>query len=126
MKVPVEGDEDGSFVLMFSDCTFKEDGGGMDAYRAAYDEWNAYADEHGIVGGAWMMFPIYGENQDADYDFKAVASAPDYTTWGAVWNLYAEGHYQKEAELFNGIVDCDSGRVYSVNVEREMAEEEEG
>ena len=59
-------DEDGSFLLAFSNCSFKEDGGGMAAYLEAVQEWNAYADEHGFQHSDYMMFPIYGENVEAD------------------------------------------------------------
>lgn len=117
-------DDDGSFLLEFSDCSFEKDGGGMEAYLGAVEEWNAYADEHGFKGGQWMMFPVYGEYVDADYDFKAVGSAADYQEFGDNWQLYADGHYAKSQEVFGGILDCDSARVYQARVVREMADEE--
>lgn len=125
LKAPEGEDEDGSFVLSFSDCSFKEDGGGMEAMLEAQKSWNAHSDEHGFVGGTWMMFPVYGENVDADYDFKYVESAPDYKAFGANWQLYSEGHYQESQDLFSPVIDCDSARVYNVNVVREMAEDDE-
>ena len=118
------GDDDGSFVLDFSNCKFTADGGGMEAYLGAVEQWNAYADEHGIYHGAWMLIPIYGENLDADYHFKSVGSAPDLAAWGANWQKFSEGHYMKDEELFGNVVDCDSPRLYTVNVEREMADDE--
>lgn len=124
LKAPGSEDEDGSFLLEFSNCSFGEDGGGMEAYLAAQQEWNAYADETGFAGGQWMMFPVYGENVEAEYDFKAVASSADYREFGANWQLYAEGHYQKSQELFGDILDCDSARVYMTKVVREMADDE--
>ena len=71
MRTPPENDDDDdtTFVLSFSDCSVK-DGKTFEDYAAAQKEWNAYADEHGIVGGTWAMFPVWGESADADYDFK--------------------------------------------------------
>jgi len=121
---PNDDESDTSFVLHFSNCSFKE-GATMEQLNAAQQQWNAYADEHGIVGGSWMFFPVWGETADADYDFKAVNSTGDYTTLGSNWALYAEGHYQKSNELFDDIIDCDSARIYTARVERTMAEDDE-
>lgn len=126
VRAPNEEDDDGddSFVLTFSNCSFEEEAT-MDQLSAAQEEWNAYADEHGIVGGSWMMFPVWGENVDADYAFKAVSSAPSYTTMGANWAKMAEGHYRKSDELFEDILDCDSARVYTATVIRSAEESDE-
>jgi len=121
---PSDDDSDTSFVLQFSNCSFEE-GATMEQLSAAQKEWNAYADEYGIVGGAWMFFPVWGESADADYDFKSVSSTGDYTTLGSNWALFAEGHYKKSNELFDDILDCDSPRVYSAKVERTMADDDE-
>jgi len=119
-----DDDSDNSFVLQFSNCSFEE-GATMEQLSAAQTEWNAYADENGIVGGAWMFFPVWGESADADYDFKSVSSTGDYTTLGANWALFAAGHYKKSNELFEDILDCDSPRVYTARVERTMADDDE-
>lgn len=126
LREPPAGDDDAddTFVLAFSNCSI-DDESSFDAYVAANEEWNAYADEHGIVGGEWVMWPIWGENVDAEYHFKAVSSADDYTTMGANWQKYAEGHYAKASELFDDIVTCDSARVYTAKLERSMADDDE-
>lgn len=113
-----------TFVLSFSNCSFTEDGGGMEGYLEASAQWEAYAGEHGFTGGDWMMFPTFGENVEADYDFKAVGSSKDYTAMGANWQLFAEGHWRKSSELFDPVVDCDSARVYTAMVERTRADGE--
>lgn len=125
MRTPPERDmaPGDTFVLSFSNCSMEEDKN-FDEYAAAQKEWNAYADAHGIIGGAWAMFPVWGESVDADYDFKAVGSAASYTQLGANWAKFAEGHYQKSNEIFEGLLDCDSPRVYTAMVERMMADEE--
>ena len=126
VKAPPEDDDDddNSFVISFSDCSM-EDGKTFEDFMAAQKEWNAYTDEHGITGGAWAMFPVWGESSDADYDFKAVGSADDYTALGANWAKYAEGHYKKSNELFDDILDCDSPRIYSAKVERSAEAEDD-
>ena len=111
------------FVLEFSNCSMT-DGTSYDDYLTAQKEWNAYADEHGFVGGSWNLWPVWGETADADYDFKAVNSAPNYTTVGANWARMAAGHYQKSMELFDPVLDCDSPRVYTARVLRLMADDE--
>jgi hypothetical protein len=111
------------FVATFSDCSMQEDVEYED-YLAAQKEWNTYADEHGFVGGAWNWWPVWGESADADYDFKAVSSAPNYTAVGANWAKFAEGHYQKSNEIFEGLLDCDSPRVYTMMVERLMEDDD--
>lgn len=112
-----------TFVLSFSDCSMEEDKS-FGEYLDAQKEWNAYAGEHGIDGGAWAMFPVWGESVDADYDFKAVGSAANYTQLGANWAKYAEGHYQKSNEIFEGLLDCDSPRIYTSMVERMMEDDD--
>jgi hypothetical protein len=116
-------ESDGHFVLNFSNCSFEEDGGGYDAFMSAQKEWNAYADEHGFVSSAFVWWPIAGES-DNDYDFKYVVATPDHTTSGANWQLFADGHWQKSEELFDGVLDCDISRVYDGTVRRTMAEDE--
>jgi len=110
---------DDHFVLNFSNCSFKEDGGGFDGLMAAQGEWNAYSDEHGFVNSAWIWFPIAGETNN-DYDIKYIVGTPDHTTSGANWQLYAEGHWQKDEELFGNVLDCDISRVYDGTVRRRI------
>ncbi len=126
LKAPAEpeDDSDNMFVLSFSNCSFEDDVT-MEQYLAAQKEWNAYADEIGIVGGRWMMFPVWGESADADYDFKSVGSTGDYSALGSNWALYAEGHYKKSNEIFDDLLDCDSPRIYTARVVREMADDDE-
>ena len=119
-RAPQNDDEsDNSFVLSFSNCSIKEDKN-FDEFMAAHKEWNAYADENGFVNSAWVMWPVFGESNN-DYDFKYVSSASDHTTFGANYQLYSDGHWQKRSELFKDLVDCDISRVYDGTAIREMA-----
>jgi hypothetical protein len=124
VKEPTENDDedDNKFVLAFSNCSINE-GRTFEEYMAAQKEWNAYAGEHGFDNGGWVMWPIWGENVEADYDFKFLSSAPDYNTLGANYQLMADGHWQKSQEIFEGLLDCDSARIYSATVVREMVDD---
>ena len=119
---PNDDESDNTFVLTFSNCSIK-DGKSYEDFMAAQEAWNAYADEHGIMEGNWVWWPIFGES-DNDYDFKYVAGMDDHTQTGANWQKYSEGHYAKSSELFDGILDCDIGRMYDARVVREMADED--
>ena len=111
------------FALTFSNCSMKEDKELSD-YLSAQKEWNDYAGEHGFSGGDWIMFPVWGEYVEADYDFKAVSSAPNFSALGADWARYASGHYLKSMELFDDVLDCDSPRVYTAMVVRLMEDDD--
>lgn len=127
VRKPQSNDEesDGQFVLNFANCSFeKDDDGAYDEFMAAQKEWNAYADEHGITGGAWIWWPIYGEADDS-YDFKYIVGNPDYTALGANWQKFSEGHWRKSEELFGDLLDCDISRVYDASVIREWADSDD-
>ena len=120
LRKPPENDDesDNSFVLSFSNCSFEE-GKTFEELTAAQTTWNAYADENGINGGAWMMFQVYGQ-EDGDYDFKYVTSTDDFTMLGANWQKFSDGHWRKSEELFDDLLDCDVSRIYSATAIREI------
>ena len=122
VQQPSQNDEpDGDFVLTFQNCSMKE-GREFDEYLTAQEAWNVYADEHGIEGGTWVWFPIWGETDD--YDFKLIYGEDDFTEVGANWQKFAEGHYRKSEELFADLLDCDVGRVYLGEMVRDWADDE--
>ena len=125
MRAPKDSDDDDddNFVLAFSNCSINE-GKTFEDVQAAQEKWNAYADEHGFVGGSWVMWPIWGEAQDADYGFKFVGSAPSYTALGANFQLMADGHWRKNEEIWSGLLDCDNTRVYSGYGVRQMSDDD--
>jgi hypothetical protein len=49
---------------------------------------------------------------------------PDNATAGANWQLFADGHWRKSEEMFEGILDCDISRVYDGTVRRRMTAED--
>ena len=105
-------------VLTFSDCTVK-DGVDMEAAIDAVHEWAKWRKEGGQDGPSWIWFPGYGENLDAEYDFKFLEGFENYEDWGADWDLYGNGGgWQKARELFSEKLECNSGRVYDVKAVR--------
>ena len=119
---PTPDPSDFDAVVTFSNCSFK-DGKTFDDLTAAQEAWNTYADSRGFIGGAWVMFPLFGET-DNDYDFKYVESSPDFTTFGADYQRMSDGAWQKAEELFAPVVDCDHSRVYTAHVVRKYETEE--
>ena len=119
---PNDDESDNSFVVSFSNCSIEE-GKTYEEFLAAQEAWNAYADEHDIMEGNWVWWPIMGESNN-DYDFKYLTGVDDHTQAGANWQLYSEGHYSKSSELFDDILDCDISRMYDARTIREMADED--
>lgn len=120
-----DDESDDSFVVSFTNCSMKEESeeaweNFMDAQKA----WNAYADENEIDGSSHLWWPMSGESPDADYDFKYIVGWDDHTMRGASWQKFADGHWQKNEELFGGLLDCDSSRLYDAKMVRRMGDEE--
>ena len=116
-----EDESDMNFVVTFSNCSIK-DGKSYEDFTTAHEAWNAYADEHGIMEGNWIWWPIMGESNE-DYDFKYATGMDDHTQAGANWQKYSEGHYAKSSELFDDVLDCDIGRMYNATTIRDMSGE---
>jgi hypothetical protein len=96
---------------IFSNCTIAE-GHEFTEALGAVNAWIAYEAEHGIQANNMMLFPAFGESSDSDYDFKWVTTS-DWTTFGLSYDQYGTGGgWQKSRELFEGLLDCDSSRLY--------------
>ena len=117
-----DNEQDDKFVLSFSNCSIKE-GRTFDEYMAASEEWETYANEHGITGRAWIWFPIVGEANN-DYAFKVVSAEDNYTAMGENWQKYMDGHWSKSSELFDDLLDCDISRVYNATTLRRWTDKE--
>ena len=107
--------------VSFSNCTVKEGRKFPDAL-AAVNAWIAYEKEKGIASDHYILFPAYGERSDAKYSFKWVTTS----TWEAFGKSYDQygtgGGWMKAEELFDGLLDCDSSRVYVSERVRRMAQ----
>lgn len=48
---------------------------------------------------------------------------PNYTTLGANFQLMADGHWRQSQEIWGGVLDCDSSRICTSYMIREMSDE---
>jgi hypothetical protein len=118
-----DGEEnDGSFVLTFTDCTITTDGD--EDILGAIGEWNAYKTESGYKHSAFVWFPVYGGG-GAEFDFKMLQGYDDFSALGEDWERIAKGDYVKAGEFNPDLYECDDARVYLGTVRREIPEEEE-
>ena len=117
-------DDDEHFVLAFSNCTAKE-GKSFEDVMAGMNAWAEHQAEHGFQNTTWMMFPIYGESNN-DYDFKLIEGHDNHTAFGADFELMGNGgHWVKNNEIFEDLLECDIARVYDAKSIREWAEDED-
>jgi hypothetical protein len=106
--------------VTFTNCTVKEGRQFPDALGAV-NGWIAYEKEHGIARDNYLLFPAYGESHDAKYSFKWVTTS-SWDDWGKAYDQYGTGGgYAKAGELFTGVLDCDSTRLYVSQRVRSMA-----
>lgn len=112
--VPPTDDTPANPTATFADCEIDEDSS-MDSALEAIGAWAKYRAENGSKSASWVWFPAYGESQDAAYDFKWVVGTDGYTNLFTDWEQYGNGGgWQKAQELFTGVLNCDSPRVYDV------------
>jgi len=120
IKPPKEGPVPDSIVLMFSNCSLKNEDG-YDALFESLDKVTAYQTENNYGNAKWMMWPVFGGGGELDYDFKAVSSFADYTTFGKAYQHRANGGgRQALREIMGDQVDCDASRVYNAYVARRI------
>lgn len=119
-KQPPKRKDPSKVVISFSDCSIKE-GKTFDDVAAALGSWSEFRSGQGSTAGMWVFFPVYGGGGE-EFDFKYVASYGSFEELGVDYDNYDS---DKADELFSGLVDCDSSRVYIATNRRTMAEEEE-
>ena len=110
LKSP-ESAADDDFMLSVSDCNVAEGRRSDDALDAVR-EWGAYRDVNGSPGGTWAWFPIYGDG-NADFDFKLLNRYAGPVGFGNFWQWIVDrAAYNVQAELFEGLLDCDVAQMY--------------
>jgi len=106
--------------VTFSNCTVEKGRKFPDAL-AAVNGWIAYEKEHGIVADHYLLFPAFGEQSAAEYSFKWVTTS-SWEAFGKSYDHYGTGGgWQKAQELFDGLLDCDTSRVYVSQRVRSLA-----
>ena len=120
---PEDEDDDKSFVLTFSNCSVN-DGKNFEDLMGAVNAWAAHATEHGFQHSIWMMFPVYGESNN-DYNFKMLEGHDDHAALGADYELMGNGgHWVKNSEILDPVMNCDIPRLYDAMTVRDWAEDE--
>lgn len=122
-KQPPERDNPESVVLTFSDCNIA-DGKTFGDLDPALRAWADYRAGHGSEAGMWVLFPAYGGGGE-EFDFKWVTGYQNLASNGADWDQYSESGWQKAEELFTGLLECDSSRVYIAQNRRMAADDED-
>lgn len=117
VKAPAAGEPPKQSLTRFSDCKLTH-GRTMQQASAAIREWAAYQTAQGSDSVMWMFFPAFGAGK-VDFDFKMVVANPSYQSLGNDYELYGNGGgYMKASALFDGLLDCDSPRVYDSTMVR--------
>jgi hypothetical protein len=94
--------------VTFRDCKVSE-GVEFPAAAEAVGKWAAYTGDN---TGQYMLFPAYGAPSDVGYSFKWV-SVTSWSNLGVKWDDYGTGGgYMKYREITEGVMKCDSPRVY--------------
>ena len=122
-KEPPESDSK-TGVLSFSDCTVNEEKTWEDL-NPALKAWADYRTEQGSKGGIWIMWPVFGGGDQEGYDFKWLYGYDNYVDWGEDYDRYGKEGWKKAMELFDGLLECDDGRVYNVMQLRDGITDEE-
>ena len=116
-KPPHAGWPSPTAVTAFSDCTLAE-GKRLEDVLEVHRAWASHLTEKGSKAGMWAFFPAYGG--DNDFDYKIVTTYPDYTAMGMDNNDYTNGGgWMKARELTEGVVNCDTPRVYDTVLRRD-------
>jgi len=101
-------------VISFSDCKIADGKSFGHDVAPSLAAWAKHRGEQGSEAGHWVFFPAYGGGGE-EYDFKFVTGHRNHEQQGIDYDNYDA---DKARELFNGIVECDSSRVYNAKVQR--------
>lgn len=115
-------ESDAVALLSFQDCSLENERTVAEALEA-HREWGDYLAGRGSDLFAGVLFPIAGEDPDADYVYKAVTAYPSAVAYGQALAALGGGGLQRAGQIFDRNVDCDIQRIYASNTVREMAQD---
>ncbi len=118
---PEREDPPDNAVISFSDCNIAEGKSFGDDVAPAISAWTEYRTGTGSEAGHWVLFPVYGGGGE-EFDFKWVISHQNHEAQGADWDQYDP---ELASELFDGVLDCDSSRVYNATNRRRAVDDKE-
>ncbi|RLQ21790.1 hypothetical protein DWB85_10915 [Seongchinamella sediminis] len=112
IRPPSEGWPGETGVVAFTNCALGDGKSVMDAMKV-HRAWAEHLASTGSKAGMWAFFPAAGQ-ADIEWSHKIVVGHPDYLSYGADWERFANGQgWRKAMELTaGGEVSCDSPRVY--------------
>jgi hypothetical protein len=120
-KAPPDNDDPPSnIVLGFSDCKIAEGKNFQKDVAPAITAWTEFRTDHGSEAGHWILFPAYGGGGE-EFDFKWVTSFANHEAMGGDWDQY-DGAL--DSKLFDGLLSCDSERVYNAANRRRAADDQ--
>lgn len=117
---PEREDPPSNIVISFSDCNIADGKNFGDDVAPAIAAWAEHRTQQGSEAGHWALFPAYGGGGE-EFDFKYVTGHLTHEQQGIDYDNY---DVDKARELFTGLLDCDSSRVYNATNQRRAAEEE--
>jgi len=117
---PEREDPRSNIVLSFSDCNIAHGKNFGDDVAPAIRAWTEYRTGTGSEAGHWVLFPVYGGGGE-EFDFKWVVAHQNLEAQGADWDQY---NVELATELFDGVLDCDSSRVYNATNRRRAMNDE--
>jgi hypothetical protein len=102
-------------LVAFSSCTLAEGKAGPDAFAVQKQRSQMMAGM-GSKASSWMFWPALGWGE-TELDYYSVVAYSGYEELGATWDRYmTNGTMQKMNALGDGVVECDSPRVYSATL----------
>ena len=119
-KAPGEREDPVNTVVAFSDCNIAE-GKTFDDVAPAIAAWSEFRTGQGSQAGHYVLFPAYGGGGE-EYDFKYVSSHANFEEQGIDYDNFDP---EKNSELFEGLLECDSSRVYITQNRRMAASDDE-
>jgi hypothetical protein len=101
-------------MAVFRDCEV-HDGRTVPEALAALGQWSEYRTANGSDIFTAALFPLAGESDEADYDFKVVEGFGSIREAGRYLDQYTAGGFRRRNELFDRLLECDSPRVYALD-----------
>jgi hypothetical protein len=122
IRTPEGGPPDGG-LISFSDCSLEEGRTVLEAL-GALREGAEYLEGKGNDLAHGVLFPLAGEVPDASYDFKAVTGFSSPQAHGQFLDtILTPEAIQMGESLMDGLLSCDSSRIYAMNLIRAAAPE---
>ena len=103
----------GDGVVMFSECSYDDDGDWMKAIKA-HKTFSAEMRKMGAKNSNWLFFPMLGGG-NPDYDYLGVSTFNNWSDYFAAYEMYVNGGgWQKMAELMDDVASCNGGNTPTV------------